>query len=138
MKKVFASILAVIYLSSSMGATLHFHYCMGKLMSWGLEYTDSKICSFCGMEKSGFSADGKITSNHCCKDEHKQLSAGKDQKASTSELQILKLSAGGSVMTCPALQDLYIPSSIADHPSANSPPRASKVPVFILNCNHRI
>jgi hypothetical protein len=36
MKKALATILAVIYLSTSIGATVHFHYCMGKLASWGL------------------------------------------------------------------------------------------------------
>ncbi|MFI5154940.1 MAG: hypothetical protein ACHQEM_02070 [Chitinophagales bacterium] len=111
---------------------------MGKLMSWGLDDTDSKICSFCGMQKAGYSAEGKITSNHCCKDEHKHISAGQDQKGSTSELQIPKISNFASVINSPALQDFHIPSSITDYPKANGPPRASKVPVFVLNCNHRI
>ena len=34
MKKAIVSILAVLYLCSSAGATVHLHYCMGKLVNW--------------------------------------------------------------------------------------------------------
>ena len=49
MKKVLAIILAFVYLTSSMGATVHLHYCMGKLASWSLIDHESKNCAECGM-----------------------------------------------------------------------------------------
>ncbi len=51
MKKVLTTILAFVYLSTSMGATIHLHYCMGKLASWGLIDHESKNCTKCGMVK---------------------------------------------------------------------------------------
>jgi hypothetical protein len=36
MKKFITAILAVLYLGTSSGATIHMHYCMGKLAEWGL------------------------------------------------------------------------------------------------------
>jgi hypothetical protein len=51
MKKLFVAILAILYLSTSTGATLHVHYCMGRLAGWGLGHNNSKTCGKCGMEK---------------------------------------------------------------------------------------
>ncbi len=45
MKKVLTTILAFVYLSTSMGATIHLHYCMGKLASWSLIDHESKNCN---------------------------------------------------------------------------------------------
>jgi hypothetical protein len=36
MKKILVSILAVFYLASSVGATVHLHYCMDKFINWSL------------------------------------------------------------------------------------------------------
>ena len=36
MKKLLITILALVYLTVSSGATVNLHYCMGKLMSWDL------------------------------------------------------------------------------------------------------
>ena len=65
MKKFVTAILAVLYLGTSTGATVHMHYCMGKLADWGLGHNKSKTCGNCGMEKS------EEKDNGCCKDEHK-------------------------------------------------------------------
>ena len=51
MKKFITAILAVLYLGTSSGATIHMHYCMGKLADWGLGHQNSKTCGNCGMEK---------------------------------------------------------------------------------------
>jgi hypothetical protein len=138
MKKVLATILAFIYLSTSMGATVHLHYCMGKLVFWGLGNHESKSCTFCGMPK-------KTTHNHCvtamkncCKDEHKQIKTDKDQKTTQSELQEYKLFADASVVKYPAIFDIHISSFAVDYPTGNVPPKIGYIPVFLLNCNFRI
>ena len=47
MKKFITAILAVLYLGTSSGATIHMHYCMGKLADWGLGHKNSKTCGQC-------------------------------------------------------------------------------------------
>src|SRR5450755_4151392 len=86
MKKVLATILVFIYLSTSMGATIHLHYCMGKLASWGLIDHESKNCAACGMvKKTSTSSQCMSAKMDCCKDEHKQIKTDKDQKLFPSE-----------------------------------------------------
>ncbi len=91
MRKILFSILAVLYFGLSTGATIHMHYCMGKLVESALWHNSSKVgdkCSNCGMSNK---------KSKCCKDEHKHLQIEKDQKAndlnsqnfSFSEVQIL-------------------------------------------------
>jgi hypothetical protein len=52
MKRTLLTILAIFYLGVSSGATVHFHYCMGELVSWGLAKQAGKVCDFCGMSKT--------------------------------------------------------------------------------------
>jgi hypothetical protein len=138
MKKIFATILAFIYLSTSMGATIHFHYCMGKLVSWGLLDQKSKSCTSCGMPK-------KVTGDHCikalkgcCNDEHKQIKTDKDQKIVQSEFDLLKLFPVACVVNHPVPQDFQLFSSTIEYPTSNGPPGIGTVPVFLLNCHFRI
>ena len=64
MKKLVVAIVALLYISTSTGAPLYMHYCMGKLADWGFGDNNSKTCGKCGMEKS------EQKENGCCKDEH--------------------------------------------------------------------
>ncbi len=76
MKKIIVAILALLYITTSTGATIHMHYCMGELADWGIGLNDSKTCGKCGMDKS----DEK--DNGCCNDEQKQVKLETDhQKA---------------------------------------------------------
>ena len=75
MKKLFVAILALLYISTSSGAVVHLHYCMGKLAGWGFGDNKSKACGGCGMEKT----DEK--DNGCCKDEHKFLKTTQTKKS---------------------------------------------------------
>ena len=62
MKKIFTSILAVIYLTFGAGATLHLHYCMGEFEGSSLFHDTNNKCGKCGMEKHDQS------DKDCCKD----------------------------------------------------------------------
>jgi hypothetical protein len=62
LKKQFSFILALLYFSSAVGATIHQHYCMGELVGFSLFDTQSKACGKCGMEKH------TEESKDCCKD----------------------------------------------------------------------
>src|SRR5258708_28019621 len=89
MKKVFATILAIIYLSTSMGATVHLHYCMGKLFSWSLTDKDSKNCGQCGMPKSAMGGHCLSFKDGCCKDKQAHIQIDKDQKATENAYQFI-------------------------------------------------
>ena len=80
MKKLLATILAVVYLTASAGASLHLHYCMDKLVGWTLWSNGAKedSCSKCGMAKT------EATDNGCCKDEHKLIKLKDVHKAADS------------------------------------------------------
>lgn len=139
MKKVLATILAVIYLSTSIGATVHFHYCMGKLVSWGLMEQKGKRCTFCGMPKKVTTKHCMVTKKGCCKDEYKQIITGKDQKVVQSALKALEFPPAIDAVNHPVQQQyFYSYSFIIEYPTANAPPGIGNVPVFILHRNFRI
>ena len=82
MKKILVSIFAVFYLVSSVGATVHLHYCMDKFINWSLLKGGEK-CNKCGMEKDG----------SCCKDENKFVKNNIDQKVAESAVQTIQIAA---------------------------------------------
>ncbi len=90
MKKVLVSILAIIYLSTSMGATVHLHYCMGRLVSWGLADRSGENCDFCGMQKMGPSGQCGVGMKDCCHEESRQIRNDKDQKTGQEFCQVMK------------------------------------------------
>ena len=91
MKKVLASILAAAHFtfSTSMGATVHLHYCMGKLFSWSLTDKDSKNCGHCGMPKSNMGGHCTSFKDGCCKDKQAHVQLDKDQKATEAAYTFL-------------------------------------------------
>jgi len=132
MKKISVTIFAFLYLAVSSGATLHLHYCMGKLVKWELLHKkDNGKCSKCGMAKSD-AKDG------CCKDENKLVKIEKDQKVAensyTVQLFLVAVIASSFVNT-PIVPLLSV--TIEDH-FDHSPPRSNGVAVYIRNCNFLI
>lgn len=132
MKKVLFFILSIIYLTTSTGANLHYHYCMGTLADWSIWVKhEEKKCSKCGMEKK----DG--ADNGCCKDEHKWLKIEDDQKANffiespaLSPTEINHIDRYS--FTWLSIDILHL------LPLSNAPPRKGDIDVFILNSNFRI
>ena len=138
MKKLLTTILAFIYLSTSMGATVHLHYCMGKLASWGLIDHESKHCAKCGMLKKTTTAHGIDAGMNCCKDEHKQIKSNQDQKSSPAEF-FKYISLYPFPVIREAAADITPVLSVAiAYPNTHAPPLAGKLPRFILFRNFRI
>jgi hypothetical protein len=138
MKKVFATILAFIYLSSSMGATVHLHYCMGKLASWGLIDHESKSCTLCGMVKKTSGPKHMAAKMDCCRDEHKQIKTDKDQKLVPSEFFKYNDLSQAISLNEPALQSALAFSISIEYPKTNAPPLSGKLPLFVLYRNFRL
>jgi hypothetical protein len=126
MKKVFALILSLVYLASSVGATVHLHYCMDKLVNWSLNDEGNK-CRKCGMEKDG----------NCCKDENKFVKNSLDQ-TTTSAIQILQPPATDDHISLINVDENYSFSYINEYPTNHAPPIKTGVDILVLNCVFRI
>jgi len=127
MKKVLAVILALVYMSTTTGANIHMHYCMGKLADWGLGHNKSKTCGECGMEKS------EEKDNGCCKDEHKFVKNDGDQKIAEAGFQMMQLASVALPVSFVEIPDNNFSSVTEENPISHAPPRSTGVAVYILN-----
>lgn len=128
MKKILVAIIAVLYMGTSIGATVQLHYCMGKLADWGIGHKSSATCNKCGMKKSA-----KKT-NPCCKDEHKYFKNSSDQKSSESAFLSMQSMAAVIPSSYYEVVSVGIPSITENSPVSHAPPGVNKVAVYIRNC----
>lgn len=138
MKKVLAAILAFVYLSTSMGATIHLHYCMGKLASWGLIDHGSKNCAECGMVKKTSPSQCLSAKMDCCRDEHMQIKTDKDQKLFPSEFIKYNYLSPAPALNDNSLQRIKAVSISIEYPNTNAPPLSDKLTLFVLHRNFRL
>lgn len=138
MKKVLLSILAIVYLSTSMGATVHLHYCMGRLVSWGLTEHSGESCGFCGMEKMPVSGESSVGTKSCCHEESMQIRNDKDQKSAQEVIQVITAAPSVAELPQPQWLDAVIFSAVKAQPVSHGPPLTAWVPVYLRNCNFRI
>ena len=129
MMRFIVSILAILYLSTSMGAPIYLHYCMGQLADWGIWHADSSKCGKCGMQKNHKSMD-----DGCCQDEYKQIKNDNDQKLSEGFAQLNK--AGIEIISLGfPVSSFTLPVILKrDSPKANAPPRSCHTSINIINC----
>lgn len=128
MKRFLLAILAFLYITTSTGAMLHVHYCMGELADWGFGHHDSRNCSKCGMEEA------KQKEKGCCKDENKFIKNNSDQKITESVFPLAQLI---SVTLPPAFIELppnAFPFVAEVNPLNNAPPKNNGIAVFIRIC----
>ena len=128
MKKIMVSILAVFYLASSVGATVHLHYCMDKIIGWSLLNSGGDKCNKCGMQKDG----------GCCKDENKFVKNSIDQKVAESAIQLIQTAAVAMPAAFIYTSEHYFSSLIQEFPISNAPPRSNGIGIYILNSVFRI
>jgi len=132
MKRFLTTILALLYLGTSSGTSVHLHYCMGKLADLNLEHKESKICSGCGMEKNDGGDDG------CCKDEHQFKKNSAEQKIVESFFYLVELIGTAVIPSYNELNDLQFSSITEENPISHAPPRSRPVAVYLLNRTFRI
>ena len=126
MKRFVTAILALLYIGTSTGATIHTHYCMGKLADWSLSDTQSKICPICGMVNEDNSDNG------CCKDEHQFVKDDSVQKVTENNYQLLQLSFIAIPTIFTELPIVSISSLTEENPLSNAPPRTSGIALYIF------
>ena len=127
MKKILVSILAVFYLASTVGATVHLHYCMDKFINWSLLKGGDK-CNKCGMEKDG----------GCCKDENKFVKNNIDQKVAESSFQLIQMTAVASPAAFIHTTEYYVTSITQENSFDHAPPRSNSVGIYLLNSVFRL
>ena len=128
MKKTLVSILAIFYLASSVGATVHLHYCMDKLISWSLSKGDGDRCDKCGMKKEG----------GCCKDENKFVKNSVDQNIKGPAVQFLRTLSVNAPSPFINLSENSSFCRIGEYPICHAAPPISAGDIYILNCVFRI
>ena len=129
MKKFLAIILCFIYVAASSGATINFHYCMGKFIGFDVNAANVTNCSNCGM--------GKVQKKGCCDDKHETLRLKKDQLASN----INDVPRNNFVYIYPQYSSLLNSYSISSYNAVqliHSPPLIQAVSGFIFHCVFRI
>lgn len=131
MKRITAFILIILYLGTSTGATMHFHYCMGERAGSSIWGGNEKNCGNCGMENEEGATSG------CCKDEIHWIKLDDDQKASSTVIEIPRCLTEHYdipdltlIATCSVLRPAL--------PESTSPLRSPQSPAYLLNCIFRI
>jgi hypothetical protein len=128
MKKIFAIVLFLLYLATSSGATINFHYCMGKFIGWDIAAAPS-TCSNCGMKKEN--------KKDCCNDKHTIIQLQKAQLSST----INNVPNNPLVYIQPKYSSLIISSSSVNDKViqlTHRPPLIQSVSANVLYCVFRI
>ncbi len=139
MKKFLIAILAIVYMTTNMGATVNFHYCMDKLVAWdlGKNAPEKKSWSNCGMEKTDADKHCDYESQGCCKDEQKLVKLANDQKVARGSVHQVPVRIEDESLVYSDYSFGILSSSKEQNPYANSPPPPA-MSLFLLNCVFRI
>ena len=132
MKKFLATILAIFYLATTTGATIHLHYCMDKLVALNLWHSENDQCSNCGMEKSQDSENG------CCKDEQKQVKLENDHFKSVVAFQAMQFTAIALPLSYNEILPVTFGSVTEENPRSHAPPLICGLAIYKRNCVFRI
>jgi len=132
MKRVIVTVLALFYLGLSSGMTVHFHYCMDKLVELGFSAPEKAKCSFCGMLKK------ESSKKSCCKDDYKQAKVDHSQKPVQVNYETQQLPATLLKTGIWEARTFSLPLETGKAALNNAPPEKQLIPVFIRNCNYRI
>lgn len=136
MKKFIVAILSILYLSSAAGATVHMHYCMGKLVDMGLWHGKASKCSNCESKKKKAASCNK----KCCKDKHQKVQAPKDQKTAALAWELMQTTATAAALPAkyPVLPEAIILAEKYAYPPGNAPPQSSSSGLYLLYSVFRI
>jgi hypothetical protein len=123
MKKLLVTILALVYLTSTIGASVRLDCCLEKLVSVTLGTTTHE--DLWSQEKA-------------CKDDHKQLRLGHEQKRNDAKIRVAKFVPSSINTHFPEYSFHAVSTLTETYPVNNAPPQQAKVPLFILHSVHRI
>jgi hypothetical protein len=123
MKKFLITILAIVYLTSTVGAMVRVDCCLEKLVSYSVGVP---------ADKHGDESKGN------CKDDHKQQKLGHEQKRSDSHIRFAKTFPATINTSFPAYPFHAVAVLKGTYSVKQKAPQQAKIPIFLLNCVHRI
>ena len=129
-KKQLALSLCALYVVSVIGIALSMHFCGGKLASVSV-YAAKSACKICKAEASDKKDDG------CCKNTKVDVKI-KDSHQAQASFKLPKLFSFESFLL-PSVHNVFkkLMPSIFGYGENESPPRASSVPIRVMNCVFR-
>lgn len=128
MKRLAATLLALIYFSVSSGMVMNMHYCMGKLSSVKLAVLPAAKCA-CGK---------KSEKKSCCRTEVKLVKVeDAQQKAVVADVSF-ELSIAAPVTGLNFLHTSFYSGDISVISHAHAPPLLSEQDTYLQNCVFRI
>jgi hypothetical protein len=127
MKKLFVSILSILYLVVACGFAVNIHYCMDRVSTIDYSYNNSKTCDRCGMENK----------NGCCHSEFKIIKISDDQQTAKANIDIAQQPAIINYFAVNILQVAQGPEKITLS-QYYSPPDKRLTAVYLHNCVFRI
>lgn len=124
MKKLFVSILLLVYFTVSTGFAISLHYCMNTLDSAELGAVEAETCGKCGMHVED--------SNGCCRDEVKVVKLSTDHFASYIVSSFYAATTAVLTPTQYLLLPFYNFSEVKET-IAHSPPLPDKQDTYLHN-----
>ncbi|GAA4340821.1 hypothetical protein GCM10023184_38790 [Flaviaesturariibacter amylovorans] len=110
-------------MTSTVGATVHVHYCMDRVAGWGFSSPEDKACNQCGMDTEA--------SKDCCKDTKAEVKLKADQKQfSSSDLKIAAPHIIAPVFN-PYGDFLVVSTPVRAYPFAHGPPLLGNLPIYL-------
>ena len=80
MKKLIAIFFLLIYSFTTVGTTIHSHYCMGQYVGSSICHTEDSKCAKCGMKTA--------KSKGCCTDQEKYIQLKREHHQSIAPIEI--------------------------------------------------
>ena len=123
MKKLLVTILALVYLTSTLGATLRLDCCLQNLVTFSQDANTHN--------------DTRSKEIKDCKEEHKQAKFGHEQKHNDNHIRLAKSFPATLTTPSPAYSFYAVASLTEAYPVNNAPPQQA-IPLCIRHCVHRI
>ena len=139
MKRFLVTILMLVYLSSSVGDTVYRHYCLDRLVAWGVgqEKDGQNTCPYCNMAQTGNNGHCNKQVKGCCHDEYQQVKIEKDQKTVDEGFKLAKPDLPTVTHSPFTFSIVFVYSPALAYPTTHAPP-TGKITLFIRNCVFRI
>lgn len=131
MRKLWVSILLVVYAVASTGATQYVHYCMDKFINAGVGENNASHCDNCGMTKQ------QQKKSDCCKDNFNLVKIESDQLVT----QGIEFNSSIHLALPPTSLFDAAPLSFVDrhgYAAFRDSPVIGKIPIFIACCRFQI
>jgi hypothetical protein len=128
MKKITIILLMLVYGLSSTGATVHLHYCCGKLDDISFSQKTKKGCT---------TSKTAVCKKNCCDNRHIELKLKADQEPAAKWVQSFKLLQAPAILAVSDVTFINRQQPVNEYPTG--PPLLSpSVPIFIKHCVFRI